>query len=150
MGKDKTTIDAYLDNLEASDMTWIWTLGYRHDVHGDGKSRTGGKFRMYTLQGNDGLWRVYILRFPFSKNDKVLEVEFDHEPQGFDEVVCHECQTCQAVAGVRRPIRTFLSLSAKSFRPLIRNNMCSPYCSEVPYVLILDLSSGADSMPGSI
>jgi hypothetical protein len=85
--KDNTTVDKYLDNLDATKMTWIWTLGHRHKVHGDGKSKTGGGFRMYSLQGGDGLWHVYILHAPFGQHDKELEVNFDHEPQGFDEVV---------------------------------------------------------------
>jgi hypothetical protein len=77
------TLDDYIENLEANRMTGNWKpIGDWMDVHGDCKSRTGGRWVMRTMTTTSGEYKVMVV-----KGRTVLrELDYSSEPT-FETIV---------------------------------------------------------------
>ncbi|KAE8440861.1 hypothetical protein EG329_006378 [Mollisiaceae sp. DMI_Dod_QoI] len=76
-GGKKQTVSDYVNDLDADSMTGNWTpAGAWHRIHGDGKSTTGGKWHMETMNTSKGTYKVKIV-----EDGTTLEtLEYDSEP----------------------------------------------------------------------
>ncbi|RMD39895.1 hypothetical protein DV735_g5241, partial [Chaetothyriales sp. CBS 134920] len=85
MGKRKQKVADYIDNLDAWSMTGNWNpVGQWHDIHGDCKSGTRGKWTMRTMRTSEYKYKVQVLE----NGNIIKELEYPSEPS-FEDVVGH-------------------------------------------------------------
>ncbi len=73
----KNNFKTYLNNLDASGMTGNWTpAGKWHKLHGDTKSSTGGRFRMFLMTTSDGKYKVKLT----DEGSQIWGNEYNSEP----------------------------------------------------------------------